>query len=187
MPHRFRLFLPILSFLAVVGPASADAVICLEAESAEAVDAPMVVIDAGAPAEGAMTPVAADASGGAYLEVAQGQGNPPKVTTGQARLRFTVSEAGTYMLWCRVWWLDECGNSFSVQIDDTRPFTFGQDATYKTWHWVKSPSRLRQLKLDAGEHTMVLGNREDGMRIDQVLLTTDRRLVPVDIERVTQP
>jgi hypothetical protein len=57
-----------------------------------------------------------------------------------------------------------------------------EDSTYKTWHWVHSPPRLPQLALPAGPCTLTVQNREDGVRIDQLLLTTDRRYIPVDIE-----
>ena len=89
------------------------------------------------------------------------------------------------MLWCRVWWNGECSNSFTVKIDDQPPFLFGEDATYKTWHWVRYPvSRTaKPIDLTAGDHSLVLLNREDGVRIDQILLSSDKRFVPVDIEK----
>jgi len=145
--------------------------ICFEAESATAVEAPMVVVSNGV--EGAS---------GAYLEIPEGAGNPPKVEAGKAVFTVDVPEDGAFTLWCRVWWEDECGNSFTVKIDDQPAFLFGEDATYKTWHWVRSPPRLVPLQLAAGPATLTLHNREDGVRIDQILLTTDRRRVPVGIE-----
>jgi hypothetical protein len=162
-------------------PAAAGETICVEAEGARDVAAPMEVtrvtyemVKKGTAIKGA--------SGNSYLEVPQGKGNPPKVTTGEGALDVTVKQSREYFLWCRVWWMDECGNSVAIVMDDGRPFVLGQDGTYKQWHWVRAPARLKQLKLKAGKHTLKIVNREDGVRIDQVLLTTDKRLIPVGIE-----
>lgn len=156
--------------------------VCLEAENAAALSQPMVVIDA---RQKQGRPVARGASADRYLEIPQGSGNPPKMTNGQAVLEFRVNDSGMYYLWCRVWWLDECGNSLSMNVDGGPAFTFGQDATYKTWHWVRAPRRLKQLKLKPGEHRLRIRNREDGVKLDQVLLTADKRYVPVGVEDVT--
>jgi len=165
---------------------AADSIVCFEAESAEAIAAPMQASKAGRPKPGGSWQPARGASGDSYVEIPQGKGNPPEVTTGQATWTIELPESGTYYLWCRVWWGDECSNSLTVQIDDAPPFTFGQDSTYKSWHWVKSPPRLKQLKLKEGTHTLTIKNREDGVRIDQIFLTNDRGTIPVGIERVTQ-
>ncbi len=183
-PRRLALLLCILPGLCAT--ALADSVVCFEAESAESVAAPMQVAQAGAAKPGAAWQPVKDASGDRYVEVPQGRGNPPEVTTGQATWTVTLPSSGTYYLWCRVWWGDECSNSLTIQIDDGTPFSFGQDSTYKSWHWVKSPPRLRQLKLAKGTHKLTIKNREDGVRIDQIFLTDDRGTVPVGIETVTQ-
>ncbi len=167
--------------MAVGGVAHAADPICLEAEGAVNLAQPMVVVDATQKRNKA---VVRGASADRYLEIPQGSGNPPKMTNGHAVVEFRVDDAGTYYLWCRVWWFDECGNSMSMNIDDSRPFTFGQDATYKTWHWVRAPRRLKQLKLKAGAHRLNIRNREDGIKLDQVLLTDDKRYVPVGVEDV---
>ena len=157
--------------------------ICFEAEAANKLTDPMQVTTEQDASEKEKT-IISEASGKAYLAIPQGVGKPPKVK-GDARITFEVPKDDTYYLWCRVWWNDECGNSVSISIDDSRPFSFGQDTTYKSWHWVKSPPRIKQLELSAGRHTLVIANREDGVRIDQVLLVSSKRYVPVGIEPVT--
>jgi hypothetical protein len=102
--------------------------ICFEAETAEQLEAPMALVTNGI--EGAS---------GAYLEIPEGTGNPPKVTAGKAVFSFEVPEDGQFTLWCRVWWEGECSNSFTVTVDDQPGFLFGENATYKVWHWVKYP------------------------------------------------
>ncbi|MDD3543855.1 MAG: hypothetical protein PHG96_00680 [Kiritimatiellae bacterium] len=152
---------------------AAGAKICFEAETAELIEAPMVLVTNGI--EGAS---------GAYLEIPEGAGNPPKVTDGKAVFAFEVPSDGIFTLWCRVWWEGECSNSFTVQSDDGAAFLFGEDATYKVWHWVKYPvaRTTAPLRLSKGRHTLTFRNREDGVRLDQILLSADRRFVPVDIE-----
>ena len=149
--------------------------LCFPAASAELVEAPMAVV----------TNVIAGASG-PYLEIPEGAGNPPKVNKGKAVFSFEIPEDAEYILWARTHWDDECGNSFTVVIDDQPGFIFGEDATYKKWHWVKYPvSRTaKPISLKKGKHTITFHNREDGVALDQILLSADKRFVPVDIEKV---
>ena len=151
----------------------AGARVCIEAESAVSIETPMALVTNGI----------AGASG-FYLEIPEGAGNPPKRNEGKAAYPFELPEEVTATLWCRVWWEGECSNSFTVTVDNQPAFLFGEDATYKTWHWVKYPvSRtVAPIKLAKGPHTLTIQNREDGVRIDQILISADKRFVPVDIE-----
>jgi hypothetical protein len=155
--------------------------VCLEAESGEGLVAPMRVVDAAATNGVTAVP---GASGGKYLEIPKGAGNPPKVNQGEIKLSFEIDEPGDYLLWGRAYWLSECNSSFTVVIDDSLPFTFGKDATYNTWHWVKAPPRLKMLTLTKGKHVLTLKNRQDGVKLDQILLVLDKRYVPVGVEEV---
>lgn len=170
---KIRVFLMGAFLCAFTAARAAGVKICFEAETAELVEAPMVLVTNGI--EGAS---------GAYLEIPEGAGNPPNVTDGKAVFSFDVPDDGVFTLWCRVWWEGECSNSFTVQIDGQPAFLFGEDATYKIWHWVKYPvaRTTAPLRLRKGRHTLTFRNREDGVRLDQVLLSADRRFVPVDIE-----
>lgn len=170
---RTALFLAVCA-LGVNGARAAGVKICFEAESAERIEAPMALVTNGI----------AGASD-VYLEIPEGAGNPPKVTAGKAVYAVEVPEEGAFTLWCRVWWEGECSNSFTVEVDGQPAFLFGEDATYKTWHWVKYPvSRtVAPIKLSAGKHAVVFNNREDGVKLDQVLLSADKRFVPVDTEK----
>jgi hypothetical protein len=163
-----------LSGIAAITATAAGVKICFEAETAKTTESPMAVYTNGC--EGASGP---------YLEIPEGAGNPPKLNAGKAEYQVNIPKDGAYVLWCRVWWNGECSNSFTVKIDDQPPFLFGEDATYKTWHWVRYPvSRTaKPIDLTAGDHSLVLLNREDGVRIDQILLSSDKRFVPVDIEK----
>lgn len=123
-------------------------------------------------------------SGGNYIQVPPRRPRPENESgptdDGNARYKVRVPTAGTYTLWARTWWYDSCGNSFFVVIDD-RPSTYIEDATYKTWHWVKGP----QVQLSAGEHIIRFQNREDGARLDQFMLINNSRYVPTRVETRT--
>jgi hypothetical protein len=165
--------------------AAAPSRIVFEAETAAATEAPLVVVSADQIPPGSV--FVEGASGGQYLEIPEKAGNPPALDKGWARFTFDLADGGDYILWARVWWEGECSNSFTVQIDETAPFLFGENATYKTWTWVKYPvARMtRPIRLAAGRHVLVFRNREDGVRLDQIVLSREPRFVPVDIEPAT--
>jgi len=169
---------------AVWASSAAAATYCVEAETATTVESPMQVVRTDAPPAG-IKPLAG-VSSNAYLEVTLGVGKPPAVKAGKAIYSFEVPEDGAYTLWLRTYWEGECSNSFLAQIDDHPAFVIGEDATYHDWHWVRYPvSKMTPaFRLSKGAHALVLTHREDGVRVDQVLLSTDRRFVPVGIEPV---
>jgi len=149
--------------------------VCFPAVSAGTVEAPVAVVSNGI----------AGASG-PYLEIPEGAGNPPKRAEGKAVFTVDIPAEAEYTLWARVYWDDECSNSFTVAVDDQPGFVFGEDASYKVWHWVKFPvSRTaKPIRLTQGKHTVTFHNREDGVCLDQILLSADKRFVPVDVEKV---
>ncbi len=162
-------------------PVMASMNVLIEAQSAIKTTPAMRVVDT-SDKENLPPVVIEGASGGAYLEIPHGAGKPPEVG-GEAVYTFTIEQPGTYHFWARAWWFDGCSNSVGVSINGAPDFVLGQDATYKQWHWVRARGRLAQLDLKAGEHTLKLSNREDGIAIDQILLTRNRRYVPVGIEK----
>ena len=169
--------------LAAPAARAGGAVVCVEAESAATNEPQMVVVRDDAPPPGVKAVEGASAR--AYLEIPQGAGNPPSNSAGRAVLALDLPEEGDYTVWLRVWWDDSCGNSFTVQVDGRPAFVMGEDGTYRAWHWVRHPvSRMAApLRLAAGAHTLTILNREDGARVDQVLLSAEKRFVPVDAEK----
>ena len=143
----------------------------------------MTVVQAATPPAG-LKPMAG-ASGNAYLEVPLGAGKTPKVKAGTAKITVEVPADGAYTLWLRTCWEGECSNTFQVQIDNQPPFLVGADATYHVWHWVKYPvSKMAPPPtITRGTHTLTVIHREDGVRLDQLLLTSSPRYVPVGIEK----
>lgn len=131
------------------------------------------------------------ASGGQCLHIPDRAGRPPRVL-GKAVYRFSVTEPGAYCLWARTWWADAVSTRMSVTVDaELKPDLSGSyvltDATCKRWHWtpLRRNGKLIKFRLEKGEHTLEIGNRVDGTKLDQVLLTTDAEYVPVAIEKTT--
>lgn len=193
----------VFAFLAVSVCPAAE-IICFEAESAAEVAEPMRITDATKEPEESRWPMVQGSSGKKYLEIPQGtnetneagtedetaersgkKGDKLKEKPGHAVFTFEVRKPGRYYLWCRVWWLDTCGNSFFMSMDKGTRFVFGDDRTCGCWHWVKIRVKLAHLKLAEGKHTLKVMHREDGVRLDQILLVNDRRYVPVGVEDVT--
>ncbi len=177
--------LSLLAVLAAAGHGRAETV-CFDAGSAEHIEAPMRKTDASDPETVKSGAAIAGAAGDVYLEIPAIKEPTDKDKQAHARFRFTVKEGGEYFLWLRVWWNDECSNSFRASLNDQAPFIMGRNRTFRQWHWVKSPPRVRQLRLKKGEHILTIRYREDNVKLDQILLTTDRRFVPVDIEPTTE-
>ena len=87
-------------------------------------------------------------------------------------------------MWLRTWWPDSDGNSLLVQIDDQTGAKLGEDGTYFHWHWVSAEGA--RFKLSAGEHVFKFLGCEDGIKLDQVFLTTHEEYVPEGIRPITQ-
>jgi len=124
-----------------------------------------------------------EASRGKYVMTPEGPAGEEINHGGEVVYRLDVAAPGEYVLWCRARWAGACGNSLDILLD-TAGQGFVEDPVYEVWHWV---ALRRKLKLDAGEHFLVIGNREDGSAVDQVLLTQDPDYRPTDIELLDAP
>ncbi len=80
---------------------------------------------------------------------------------------FSTARAARVAVWFRVWWQDGCGNSLAASIDGAAPLLVGNDGTYNAWHWVRG----FEVDLAAGPHALLIAPREDGIRLDQILIT----------------
>ncbi len=101
------------------------------------------------------------------------------VVEGEAKYVINVPSAGRYYFWGFVAWYDACGNSFNIKVDDNPPVTLEGPVTDEdkwAWRWQK----LKQsFQLTAGKHTILVQMAEDGPKMDQWLLTNDKRFIPV--------
>jgi hypothetical protein len=149
--------------LSVTSPASASTVF-LEAESGT-LTAPMVIR------------TVSTASNGKYVEVPEGSGNNFKDGTsgGAGQVRFTISipQAGTRALWART--IAANGNSDSFYV--TRNGTLVKEwsvPSSTTWKW----NKVGNLSLPSGNVNLAFRQREDGTKLDQIILTSDLGFIP---------
>jgi len=103
------------------------------------------------------------------LALPAGKGTIGNLNTGKASYQFYVSNNGVYKCWARVRWDDGCSNSLIFKIGKYHEKMFGQDAVYNSWHWVP----IENFKLTKGINTITLKEREDGIAVDQLLLSSD--------------
>ena len=120
---------------------------------------------------------AKDASAANALIVPPGIAKHGKIT-GQAIFTFDSPKSIKVTCWLRVKWTGTCSNSVIVKTPGVPPKIVGESATYNTWHWVKGPT----FTAPVGPTKIELGAREDGVFIDQLMLTSDLQRVPVGIE-----
>jgi Divergent InlB B-repeat domain len=143
-------------------PASASTVF-LEAENGN-LTAPMAIQSA------------STASKGKFVEVPAGKGNNYNDATkgGPGEVRFTISipQAGTRALWART---IASNNSDSFYV--TRNGTLVKEWSVPpstTWKW----NKIANLSLAAGNINLAFRQREDGTKLDQVILTSDLGFIP---------
>jgi hypothetical protein len=147
---------------------SAGARVCFEAESATSVQSPLKKV------------AAKGVGGSGYLAIPWDKNKTKGI--GQATYKVNAPASGTYYLWARVYWQNGCGNSVLVSVNDTER-VLGEDGLYDRWHWVGGSARV---PLKAGANTIVLKNRETGVRVDQFYLTQDGGYTPTGIRKATQ-
>lgn len=173
--------------LATEGPR----VVTSAAEAGNLVAPFQVLADTEASAGKCLTLPSAGCDGQFHNHIAKDE-KDPKRTAGSAELAFSVEQPGDYYLWIRKWWCCSCGDSFSLQVDEGKAFTFGDDGTTpRRWSWLahKDADGQVKFKLAAGAHKLTFRNRgESGFRIDQVLFTTDpeSKFVPQGKEQPPQ-
>lgn len=109
-------------------------------------------------------------------------GHPDASIPGFARYTFRVPETGSYALWVRAFWVDDCGNSVGVAVNDGPLFPL-TDSNVGRWTWRRlenAERAARPFALDAGrDHTLTLVNREDDCYIDQVMFRVIAPGLPV--------
>jgi hypothetical protein len=160
------------SFSPGSGPPPSDVVkVWPEAESG-VLEAPMQLVTDAA------------ASGGKGVSVAAGnnsQAAPP--ATGSSRISFEVSASGAYTVWGRVIIANNSDDSFWVRMDGGPWTKWNEIETGSSWHWARlhdsdDDDRVVSYTLAAGSHTLTVAYREDGARLDRVLITNDGSFVP---------
>jgi N-acetylneuraminic acid mutarotase/fibronectin type 3 domain-containing protein len=136
----------------------------------------------------ARTDQAGFAGTGAMVAEPDGSGttviNTGYVTTSpELRYRVSFATAGTYHVWVRAWAANDDNNSVHVGLNGQAVASADRLSTtqYGNWAWFKSTldGPVATLPVASpGEHVINVWMREDGFRIDRLLLTTDSGLVP---------
>jgi hypothetical protein len=126
------------------------------------------------------------ASAGGYVGVPEGTGSlySASENAGFAEYHFEVPETGDYVIWGRQISNDNASDSFFVSVDGQADMVWytklgGQDVW--TWDVVSNRSEedLRDANnpqvywLEAGFHTLAIKQREDGTRLDAIVITND--------------
>ena len=154
-----------------VAPAAfaANAKVCFEAEKYVSIESPVKKASE------------AGTSGGGVIEIPWDQNKTKGI--GSATYKFNVKTAGVYYVWARTFWANGCGNSVAVAVNGSSAKVLGEDGTYDAWHWVGGKARVQ---LKAGVNTMVLSNRETGVKADQFFLCQDPNYTPVNVRPITK-
>ncbi len=115
------------------------------------------------------------ASGGHYLWVPDGWGDVTNLSypAGEARYAFEVPAGGVYLIWGRVQ-AAAGDDSFHVVIDGN----YEEAARWDTAINDRGVGDPALFFLEAGEHTLHIIQREDGTKIDQILITNDFDYTP---------
>ncbi|MDH3443456.1 MAG: hypothetical protein OEN50_05985 [Deltaproteobacteria bacterium] len=126
------------------------------------------------------------ASGGKYVEVPLGSGNNYTDSTnggpGQVNFAINITKAGTYALWARTIAASSTSDSFYVTKNGSRIAEwFVPHST--SWLW----NKVADTYLGAGNVNLAFRQREDGTKLDEIILTNDSNYVPAGFPQSTPP
>jgi hypothetical protein len=180
-----------LAIVAAAGSASADTYL-IEAEEANSLTEPLLTKDAFA---GTTTP----ASAGRYLEVQAGKNNNASNTTptvdpitgevpGQACYSLFFFQTGTYKIFGRVIAPTTADDSFWVRVDSGAWINWNTITLGSAWHWdsVHGNNSMTPLTFAFNEqsvHLLCVAYREDGAKLDALLVTSDSTINPLTATR----
>jgi len=125
-----------------------------------------------------------NASGQSYLTIPNGAGgvlDDPSLG-GYAEYTFNVPVNGSYFIWGKTLTDNNGDDSVYVSVDNRTPDVWSLAHGGQWWLW-DQPSRSnfsnpRWYELAAGQHTLRITQREDGIKIDQFLITNDPYFAP---------
>lgn len=110
------------------------------------------------------------ASAGEYLTIKSGNnslGSGPSDVAGLLSYTFDVEESGTYNLFARVICPTADDDSFWIKMNNGS-FAMWNGISAPSWQWHRFPSGF---SLSKGAHTLTIGYREDGAKLDKLWLT----------------
>jgi len=107
---------------------------------------------------------------------------------GEAQYKFVIPKEGEYMVIARVMASHRHADSFSISIDEGEPHRWDIKPQVPRWVWnaptVQPDGRggILLFHLEAGEHTLKIGNQEDGAKIDRLVI----QRLPLDIPALAE-
>jgi hypothetical protein len=118
------------------------------------------------------------ASGGTYIMVTAGNNSQTAApTAGWSSFTFNAPVAGTYKLWARMLTPTTSDDSYWVRMDTGAWVTWDMPE-FTTWTWSAFATNYT---LTAGSHTFRFAYREDGAKVDKILLTTNSSYTPTGL------
>ena len=140
-----------------------------------------------------------NASAGSFIWVPAGTGNlsSPSENAGYAEYHFEIPETGDYVIWGLQISNNTAGDSFFVSVDGQSDMVWhtkpgGQDV----WTWdvfalrdASNPDYAAdsmQFQLEAGPHTLKITQREDGTKLDKILITNQKDLTDPEPNSVVE-
>jgi hypothetical protein len=118
------------------------------------------------------------ASGGRNIGIPEGAGNNYNDATlggpGQVSFSIKIPKTGRYSLWGSTIARDGSSDSFYVTINGSLLKEWHVSPASTTWNW----SKITEVSLAAGLVNLAFRQREDGIKLDQLILTEDLTLFP---------
>ena len=112
-----------------------------------------------------------EASGGSYIYTSEDLGNSTTAAPADGQATYSVDVDGTVAVWLRVNFSDNGSNSFWIRSNDD---SFGKiddlDAP-EGWYWLKWTEK-------SDVSSITVARREDGAKLDQILVTNDLLFEP---------
>lgn len=117
-------------------------------------------------------------------------GKPPADDLpGKAIYNFDVPRDDTYYINLRAQWVDTCGDSVWVKIDDSEYITLTDQGGYITktsysmaWHQLQQSGTLKGFELKQGRHKLTMSVRQNGPSLHRWVITTDASPLPSTAE-----
>jgi hypothetical protein len=187
-------FIALVPMAAASGAAHADTFV-IEAESAHTITNPLLIKDA-------FAGTAAPASSGRFIEVQAGRNNKVGATPavdpvtnevpGQACYSMFFFETGIYRIYGRVIAANDGDDSFWVRIDNNPWINWNTIKLGSSWHWDSlhlnnSTTPLTFAFNEQDVHTICVAYREDGAKLDSLLITSDATINPATATQPLQP
>lgn len=150
-------------FVALLCGQVAASSFCFEAELANEITIPFEIVER------------KGASGGLTVGIPEGAGCGQifRGDGGTSTYRIPLTEDGTYSVWLRTWWNGTCSDSIFLSVGGSKSRR-ASSGKHRRWHWVWGGS----WKLVRGPMEIQLKDREDGIWVDQIFITTEKAQSP---------